>query len=314
MSLYPLLLEASLHVKVWGGRKLQTHFGKALATAEPYGEAWEVHDSAKVINGHHAGQTLGALLQDYGADLIGTAYDPSEGLPLLVKLIDAADWLSVQVHPNDEQAQALEGQARGKSEAWVILASEADSKLVIGVKAGVTREAMAAAIQNGTLDQHLVYADVQAGDVLYIPAGTIHAIGTGILVYEIQQSSDTTYRLYDWNRLGLDGKAREMHIEKGVQVSRVESLPTLSHARQQQSPEILVESPFFVTKWLTPPYQEVANQHFAMLTCIAGQVTVIGAEMSITVNLGQSLFIPACLTDYQIAGTGEILMSQPNHA
>ena len=145
-----------------------------------------------------AARSLGDLAADYGADLLGMGNDPAAGLPLLAKLIDASAWLSIQVHPNDEQARALEKEPRGKTEAWVILHAEPGAKLVIGLERGTTRERMAEAIGRGQLEALLAYAEVKSGDVLYIPANTIHALGPGILIYEIQQSSDVTYRLYDW--------------------------------------------------------------------------------------------------------------------
>src|SRR5687768_3559960 len=189
-ALYPLLLTPSLHVKVWGGRRLSSELDKPLTEDAPYGEAWELHDTSIVANGTLAGKSLRELIDTYGAALIGEGYNPSEGLPLLIKLLDASDWLSVQVHPNDEQARELEGDPRGKTEAWIILAAEPDAKLVIGVQSGISRETMAQAIIDGKLEDYLVYANVKAGDVLYMPANTIHAIGPGILLYEVQQSSD----------------------------------------------------------------------------------------------------------------------------
>jgi mannose-6-phosphate isomerase len=200
-TLYPLLLNPALHIKVWGGRKLETLLHKALPTGEPYGESWELHDTATVANGVLAGQTLGALLQQWGHDLIGPHNDPTEGFPLLAKFLDAQDWLSVQVHPNDEQARALEGDPRGKTEAWYVLAVDPGSTLVKGIQPGTSQTAMADAIRANHLEPLLVYQAVEPGDVLLNNAGGVHALGPGIVIYEIQQSSDVTYRL----RLGAHG-------------------------------------------------------------------------------------------------------------
>ena len=226
IPLYPMLLDPTLHVKVWGGRRLETVMHKHLPTNEPYGEAWELHDSATVANGALSGRSLGDLLTEYGEDLIGSVSDPAEGMPLLVKILDATDWLSVQVHPNDEQARQLEGEPRGKTEAWYILAADEKAELVIGVVPDASAEEVADAIRENRLEEMLVYEPVEAGNVLYIPAGTIHALGPGLLVYEIQQSSDTTYRLYDWGRMGLDGQPRPLHIEKSLAVARLGRLPS----------------------------------------------------------------------------------------
>ena len=220
-ALYPLKLRPALHVKVWGGRRLAQLMRKRLPSAEPYGESWELHDSATVANGPLRGASLGDLARRFGAELIGCGQDPDDGVPLLAKLIDATDWLSIQAHPNDEQAQALEGERRGKTEAWVVLHAEVGARLVIGLQPGTRRDQMAEAIRSNRLEELLIFAEVATGDVLQIPANTVHALGPGLLIYEIQQASDTTYRLYDWGRLGLDGQPRELHIAKGLEVANL---------------------------------------------------------------------------------------------
>lgn len=307
--LYPLLLTPSLHIKVWGGRKLEQELGKKLLEDAPYGEAWELHDTSIIENGVHAGKTVADLIQLYGTNLIGAQFDPAEGLPLLVKLLDANDWLSVQVHPNDEQAKALEGDPRGKTEAWVILeGTEPNAKLVIGMQAGTTQQAMADAIRDNTLEAMLEYALVKAGDVLYMPANTVHAIGPGILLYEVQQSSNITYRLYDWGRMGLDGTPRELHIEKGVQVSNLEKLPYVRHP----SDNMLVNGEYFQTQRhnirglgidLTP------DGAFHSLTCIDGSVRIEHPLEIVELNLGQTALIPATLGTYALVGNGTVLRS-----
>lgn len=309
-SLYPLLLEPALHTKVWGGRKLADHLGKTLPTDEPYGESWELHDTSTVRNGPLAGATVGGLIERYGRDLIGDN-DPSEGLPLLAKLIDADQWLSVQVHPNDAQAAVLEGQPRGKTEAWYVLAADPDAQLIIGVTPGTDRDAMAAAIHDKALEAMLVYQPVQAGDVLFIPAGTVHALGPGVMIYEIQQSSNTTYRLYDWNRVGLDGKPRELHIEKGVQVSNVESLPAVSHVGNGSIVPV-VSSPYFTTVLhrLAGQTESLKSAgYFHALTCIQGTAVVSAGDDRVEMPLGATIMIPASLGDYTLSGTGEVLRS-----
>ena len=240
-ELYPLKLQAALHIKVWGGRALQTWLGKSLPSDDPYGEAWEVHDSCLVTNGPLRGQSLGALTRRYGERLLGGGHAPADGFPLLAKFIDAREWLSVQVHPNDRQASQLEAQARGKTEAWLVLDAAPGAQVVVGLRAGTTRAQAADAIRRGRLDALLQYATVAAGDLVNIPAGTVHALGPGLLIYEIQQSSDTTYRLYDWGRLGLDGQPRQLHIDKGLRVANLGSPPPV----QQPSGELLVRGEYF---------------------------------------------------------------------
>jgi mannose-6-phosphate isomerase len=310
---YPLLLEPALHAKVWGGRKLADVMGKTLPSADPYGESWELHDSCVVANGDYTGKTLGELVEIYGAELIGAGNDPADGLPLLVKLLDAADWLSIQVHPNDAQAAELEGQPRGKTEAWIILAAEPSARLVIGVEPGTDRETMAQAIRDNHLEDYIVAADVKAGDVFYIPAGTVHAIGPGIVLYEIQQSSDTTYRLYDWGRMGLDGKPRQLHIEKGVQVSNLASVPQVTHPARDSSPVVtMVQGEFFTTTLyrLQRDSQSIQTSgSFHALTCSDGAVVVEANGESVAMTTGQTVMIPAACAEYTLSGEGQVLRS-----
>lgn len=318
---YPMLLTPTLHTKVWGGRRLETIMGKALPSDAPYGESWELHDSATVANGPFAGRTLGDLLATFGTALVGAANDPADGFPLLAKFLDAADWLSIQVHPDDAQAAELEGQPRGKTEAWIVLHAEPAARLLIGVKPGTTRDDMAAAIHAGTLEDHVAYADVRAGDVLLLEANTVHALGPGILIYEIQQSSDTTYRLYDWNRMGLDGKPRQLHVEKGVAVANLNALPQIKRFGHRGTPVVtLVETPYFKTNRHNLNAGDggaVTTIHthdkFHALTCTRGEVTITANDTPLTLTLGQTALVPACVPGYTLTGTGDVLRSwQPN--
>lgn len=306
-ALYPFKLEPALHVKVWGGRRLEDMMQKPLPTAEPYGESWELHDTALVVNGPLRGASLGELAREFGADLVGAGNDPTDGIPLLAKLIDASDWLSIQVHPNDEQARELEDEPRGKTEAWVILHAEPGARLVIGLRKQPSREQMADAIRRNRLEALLVFAEVKTGDVLTIPANTIHALGPGILVYEIQQASDVTYRLYDWGRLGLDGQPRELHIEKSLRVADLESLPRV----RQPDTDLLVDCKYF-RAWR----HEVAGaalsfateDRFQSLTCIAGMARVAASGYDeIVLHKGETGMIPACIPSFDMRGEGTIL-------
>jgi mannose-6-phosphate isomerase len=317
MSLYPFLLEPALHVKVWGGRRLESLMHKSLPTDEPYGEAWEVHDSSTIRNGPLAGRSLGEALKTHGAALVGPNFDPAEGFPLLAKLIDATDWLSVQVHPNDEQARELEGQPRGKSEAWYVLSAEPGAKLVIGVQPGTGRAEVAHAIRNNALNDLLVYTEVLTGNALYMPAGTIHALGPGLLIYEIQQSSDTTYRLYDWGRMGLDGEPRPLHVEKSIAVANLETLPAIKHSADNPLPIVdIVQSPYFHTllHQLNPRNGpritlDTEGRCFHILTCIEGEATLEAGDTSLTLSVGQTVLIPASAGIYMLSGTARVLRS-----
>ncbi len=307
--LYALKLTPALQVKVWGGRRLSRLLGKALPGSEPYGESWEVHDSVTVANGPLAGRRLGDLARRYGEQLLGSGRDGAAGIPLLAKLIDAQDWLSLQVHPDDSQARALEGEPRGKTEAWLILAAAPGARLVLGLQPGTTRERLANAIRRRQLEALLMYAEVAAGDVLYIPANTVHALGPGLLIYEIQQSSDTTYRLYDWGRLGLDGKPRPLHLEKGIQVANLDALPAV----KKPQGSLLVAGDYF-RSWrhqLDGGSLQIDSQDkFQCLTCIAGSIRVDAERSpSLQLTLGESALIPACLSAFTLSGSGSLLRS-----
>lgn len=315
--MYPLLLKPALHTRVWGGRKLATVLSKDLPTDEPYGESWELHDTSVVLNGPHAGRTISDLLRQYGADLIGPFSPPSEGFPLLAKILDAADWLSIQVHPNNDQARELEGEPRGKTEAWVLIAADAGARLVIGVQPGTTRDAMAEAIRENRLEPMLVYQDVKPWDVLYVRAGTIHAIGPGVMIYEIQQSSDTTYRLYDWGRMGLDGKPRPLHVEKGVKVSNIETVPVMSHAEPSNTTPIIAGE--FFTTYLYALDGNTLNldtegKFFHAFTVAEGRFEFSGGGEIVAAESGQTVLIPAALGAYTLSGRGKVLNSLQTEA
>lgn len=316
-TLYPLKIQPALHVKIWGGRKLESLYQRTLPTAEPYGESWELHDTATVANGPLAGRTVGDLLKAYGHALVGPANDPAVGFPLLAKILTAEDWLSVQVHPNDEQAVELEGEPRGKTEAWYVLDAAPGATLVKAVKPGTSREAMTEAIRSNTLEPLLVYEAVQPGDVLYVSAGTIHALGPGLVIYEIQQSSDTTYRLYDWGRMDLNGKPRALHIEKGVLVSTVDSVPEIKQTGSNTLPVVdVVRGPYFTTvlHQLNPRNGpritlDTHGTQFHILTCIEGSATVSAGEVHFDLAQAETGLIPASVGAYTLSGNARVLRS-----
>lgn len=311
--LYPMRMQPALKVKVWGGRKLETMLDKPLPDDSPYGESWEIHDSAVIANGALAGQTLGGAAKAHPAALLGEKHDPAAGVPLLAKFLDAEDWLSVQVHPNDAQAKQLDGEPRGKTEAWYVIHADPGAKLVIGVHPGTSSAEMARAIRENTLERLLIYQEVTAGDVLFVHANTIHALGPGILMYEIQQSSDLTYRLYDWGRVDLDGKPRALHIDKGVLVANTESLPSIRRTGMQTDAEEveIASSPFFntVLHRLRGADRSIEmGGTFHLLSCIDGAVEARAESGEpITLSKGQSAFMPAGMGRFTLSGTGDVL-------
>ncbi len=216
------LLEPQYRERVWGGQRLR-------ASDPPVGEAWVAFGESRVREGAHEGQTLAALAEAYGAELLGAEVAARFGSrwPLLVKLLDCADWLSVQVHPDDEQARRLVGpDATGKTEAWHFLAAEPGATIFAGVKSGTTQKELAAAIREGRILEVAHEFEVRAGETYLLPAGTLHALGPGLLLYEVQQATDTTYRVYDWGRPAT--AARQLHIEESVAVADARKAALLS--------------------------------------------------------------------------------------
>ncbi|MCA9246653.1 MAG: class I mannose-6-phosphate isomerase, partial [Planctomycetales bacterium] len=216
---YPLRFEPLFRRYLWGGRRLGEVLGKPIGDA-PCAESWEVvdhrEDQSVVREGALAGKTLGHLVAEHNDELFGR-HAPLDQFPLLFKLLDAQKTLSVQVHPDDARAARLDPPDRGKTEAWVILDAEPGSVIYAGLKRGFDHAALQREVARGTTELCLHQLEAKPGDCVFIPAGTVHALGAGLLVAEIQQSSDTTYRLYDWNRVDADGNARELHIEAGLE-------------------------------------------------------------------------------------------------
>lgn len=250
-SYYPLTFAPALKSYIWGGRNLEEKFGRILPPDTIIAESWEISahpdGESTVLQGVHAGLTLSQLHQKLGIDLIGTRNawaQAREKFPLLIKLLDANHPLSVQVHPRDEYALAHEGNELGKTEMWVILHAEPDAAIILGVTEGTTPEQFATAIQEGRLEPHLHYLPVRTGDHVCVPAGSLHAILGGILIAEIQQNSNTTYRVYDWNRVDQHGKSRPLHIAKALDVTNFSQVEPHICA-----PE-LVEEANGVRRWL----------------------------------------------------------------
>ena len=215
--LFPFVLEPKETAAIWGGDALVRRYGKHGDPSQPLGESWECWDENAIRGGPFAGKTLGDLRGALGEALTG-AIDPARIFPVLTKIIDARQPLSVQVHPDDAYAQRVEGQPFGKTECWYILACDPGAELVLGWAHDTSRDEYERRVADGTLGEILRRVPVQPGDAFYLPAGTLHAIGAGIQLFETQQASDLTYRIFDWNRVGTDGKPRQLHVEKAADV------------------------------------------------------------------------------------------------
>ena len=215
--LYPYVLAPKLTQQIWGGDALVTVYNQPGDPSAKLGESWECWDDNAVTNGPLAGRTVADLRAQLGADLLGDI-DASRMFPILTKIIDARDWLSVQVHPDDAYAQRVEGKPFGKTECWYVLHADVGAELVLGWTHDTSRAEYLERVADGSLGDLLRRVPVNAGDAFYLPSGTLHAIGKGIVVFETQQASDLTYRIFDWNRVGGDGRPRELHVDKAADV------------------------------------------------------------------------------------------------
>jgi mannose-6-phosphate isomerase len=306
---YPLRLNAVLKEKVWGGRNLGRLLGKSLPQDARIGETWEAWEGCVVENGAHAGHTLQSLIDQDAAGILGASGD--QRFPLLFKFIDAQDDLSVQVHPDDARAQAMEHQPFGKTEAWYILDAEPDAKLILGFKRAVKSEEVVAALKHKNLVDLLSAVSVQRGDVVFVPAGTVHAIGKGIVLAEIQENSDITYRFYDWDR---QGKVRELHIDQSLRVfegTRVEqpkiSPLVLRHAQFDE--RFLVACRYFALTLCEIDQRAdglTTNGKFQIVSIIDGAAEIrYGPRFasSVSAGRGQTLVLPARLGAYAVQST-----------
>ncbi len=300
--LYPLRFQPLFRSYVWGGRRLETELGKALPDGRNYAESWEIvdrpGDQSRVLYGPLAGIGLGELVTHHGPQLLGQ-HDPQPNFPLLFKFLDAQQTLSVQVHPNDAQGAALIPPDLGKTEAWVILAANASSPIFAGLRPGLDRPAICRAIQEQRLVDCLHRFTPKVGDCLYIPAGTVHALGSGLLVAEIQQASDTTYRLYDWDRVGVDGKPRPLHVDAALDVidfQRGPVDPVVPRPTGQADCERLVAcEKFILERWhLTASRRSHVGDSPVLLACLEGRARIAGDPSGQPLEVGQTILIPAC--------------------
>ena len=295
----------------WGGSALKTLFGKDIPD-DRTGEALEISAlpgrESVIENGPLAGLTLTAAIDKWGHDLTG----PVEGFPLLLKLLDAREMLSVQVHPDDEYAGKNEGGKLGKTEAWLVLSAEPGAKLVYGVNVDDS-EALTKAVEEGKLQDSMRWVTVLPGDVLYIPHGCVHALGGGIVIYEIQQSSDVTYRFWDWGRVGKDGQPRELHTQKALDVSNVDlrmnSIEgTTALCKGGSRTYYISEEHFELCRLNLSGKMPLEKGRMLFLTPMS-PCTLHWGEESMELNAFDSVLVPAALENVVIEGKTKVMMS-----
>ncbi len=307
----PLQFRPILKRMRWGGRQLGDLLGKQIGDGSDYAESWEIadvgSDHTTVLSGPYHGWTLRRLVETHGTAILGLQ-STEEQFPLLIKFLDAHDRLSVQVHPNDEQARRLGRGPRGKTEAWLVLFAEPHSRLYTGLKRGVDRAAFVRSLDQNRIEDCLHSYAAHPGDCVQVPAGTVHAIGEGIVLAEIQQASDVTFRIDDWGRVDANGNPRTLHRKEALECIDFESGPIdpvvpRTHPDGDHPVEDLVACSYFELHKhkLTAKWQLPADQRFRILMPLSGRAEVRSADWRQTVGLGDTLLIPACLEDVSVA-------------
>ena len=302
-ELYPLLLLPEFHERVWGSRDLSLIYPHKTARQggefdKPIGESWLTGDQCKVANGPLAGQTLADIAKRFGKDLLGEAVPDQSRFPLLLKFLFPKEKLSVQVHPDDEGAKAI-GQACGKTECWYVLAAEPGAQVALGLKLGVTHSQVEAAINDVQLEPLMNWLNVNPGEMIYVDAGTIHAIGPGAVLLETQQNSDTTYRLYDY------GRGRELHIREGLAATKEKThAGKVKRTSRDNGTQTLVASPCFVVEKtvIREPKEFVTSGKSVQVLVALDGCGVIECDggKPVTLAKGECAVVPASIKNYRV--------------
>ncbi len=319
MKLYPFRFEPIYKEKIWGGQRLRNVYGRDIPADRGIGESWEIadhgEDVGRVSGGDLNGVSLRDLMLKWPEEILGKAIASRHfsRFPLLVKLIDASDRLSVQVHPTDEYASKNECGECGKTEMWYVAHADKGAELICGLKADVSRGSFERSLNQGELERCLNSIPVKNGDVVFIPAGRIHAIGAGNLILEIQENSDVTYRVYDWNRLGNDGKPRPLHIEKAIEVIDFEDRPDALVAREWKDGDgfrraHLVKCRYFDTEQIDISGAWGAacdGQRFQVISIVDGRGKLYydGGRECVDVRAGDNILLPASLGEYELVAS-----------
>ncbi len=296
--------------RIWGTRRLSPLFPDPPGAGEPIGEVWLTGEACRFATGPFAGRTLGEAWRDLPVAWTGTQMRGRPRIPLLVKFIFSEDYLSVQVHPDDTYAARYERAAggAGKTEMWYVVAARGGAEVRVGLRPEVTRDSLERAIRDGAADQTLVPLPLHEGDAVFVPAGTAHTIGPGLVLCEIQEHSDLTYRVYDYNRLGPDGKPRTLHIEKALEVMRFGSqiggrLTPLPLAAGAGERSLLVACPHFaVERWTSSSRcsAQTSRERFELLIVIEGKGKLGAHGAPVDYASGHAWFLPAALGEYEI--------------
>jgi mannose-6-phosphate isomerase len=323
--LYPLLFKPVFQERIWGGRNIERLYGKPLPPNVPIGESWEICDRAdvqsEIINGPLAGKNLHWLMQHHRSELMGKAAALNERFPLLIKILDAEEKLSLQVHPPANKAQALGGEP--KTEMWYIAQAKPGAELYVGLRKNVTRGEFETKIGEGTVEKCFHRVPVNTGDAMFLPSGRVHAIGAGLVIFEIQQNSDTTYRVFDWNRVDAHGKPRQLHVKESLEcIDFADFEPGAIRAdlTDASQPNLhiqpLVEDTLFKVEVVTivPPGRidySLSVPH--IVAAVEGSVRIQHESHPVTLNAGQFCLVPACVKDLEIEASvsAKFLVAKP---
>jgi len=304
--LYPLQFQPVFQERIWGGRSLESLYGKTIPPGKPIGESWEICDRPEapsvVAAGPLKGKTLGEVLRDHPRELMGDAKIQGGRFPLLVKILDAREKLSLQVHPPAPKAAQLGGEP--KTEMWYITHAEPGAELYVGLRPGATRAEFERRVADGSVAELFHRVAVQAGDAMFLPSGRVHAIGAGLVIFEIQQNSDTTYRVFDWNRLDTNGKGRTLHVRESLEsIDFADFTPGLARPALIEvsggcERHRLVEDPLFLVD-STRGQGTVSlglNGHApVVVAAVSGAATVEDSTHPVELSPGSFCLIPACL-------------------
>lgn len=316
LTLYPLIFEPILQDRIWGGTKLGTYLGKTNLPSDTTGESWELSDVkgnvSVVANGEYKGKTLADLLENYPAEVLGYKVYEKFGkeFPLLFKFLDAKDDLSIQVHPNDELAKKRHN-SFGKTEMWYVMQADEGARIIVGFKHKSSPEEYLEHLKNKSLINILNEVPVKKGDVFFLETGTIHAIGAGIVIAEIQQTSDITYRIYDWDRVDAQGKSRELHVEEALDAMNYNTTDTRKHytALENQA-NVMVDCPYFTTSYFPLKGSTGVSKEggsFTVYICTEGEFSVEANGEKYNFKQGDTVLIPASLKVYILSGEAILL-------
>lgn len=309
--LYPLTFHPVFKERVWGGRELERLYGKKLPPGAVIGESWEISDrpgdASVIANGLFAGKNLRWLMENFPRELLGDAKPAGENrFPLLIKILDAREKLSLQVHPPASKAAELKGEP--KTEMWFIVDAAPDAELFVGLRRGVTRAKFEKKICDGSVAECFHRVPVRAGDTMFLPSGRVHAIGNGVVIFEIQQNSDTTYRVFDWNRVGLDGKPRDLHITQSLASidfndfdPKLVETKFMADGKIQRRP--LVNDPLFnVETWKlnSGAFGLLKPKQLQIVAVASGGIEIKSGSTAVNLSAGQFSLIPASLERTEI--------------